>query len=230
MDNVAQAAVAYRFQLRNSIDELKQLSTGLLSNGALCFVNDNGALYQYAKYSSLAADDNVVLAPADGAGRWLLFTVANALSLPAFVQSVAGTTFVTHDGTWQPVVGTGALTLILAPDPAPSWTFAAAGCVLTYAGEPATYIAELVATLAQVGGAAGNCLGAIAKNSDTVGAATLVGSGAQAQALAATDTGQVIKCIRQIELVPGDTVAPRFAAAVGVLATISALNFSVRRA
>ena len=230
MDNVAQAAVGFRFQLRNSIDELKQISGSLLPNGALSVVNDNGALYQYAKYSALAADDNVVLAPADGLGRWLLFSVANALSLPAFVQSSGGTTFTTHDGTWQPVVGTGALALVLAPDPAPSWTFAAAGCVLTYQGEPATYVAELVATLAQVGGAAGNCLGAIAKNNDTVGVAALTGSGAQAQALAATDTGQVIKCVRQIELVSGDTVAPRFAAAVGVLATIAALNFSLTKA
>lgn len=78
--NEDKAAVALRLSIRATIgatpgedDSLRNIITDIFPDGALCFVNENRALYELQKASVATPDNLTIVAPIAGPGRWVIF-------------------------------------------------------------------------------------------------------------------------------------------------------------
>ena len=77
--NEDKAAVALRLSIRSAIgatpgedDSLRNIITDIFPDGALCFVNENRALYELQKSSVATPDNLTIVAPIAGPGRWVI--------------------------------------------------------------------------------------------------------------------------------------------------------------
>ena len=218
----AQSASDYRFMIRESVgspgqgDDLANIVTDPIPNGAYCSITENRSLYLFAKFSTIAPFANVVIAPNAGGGRWFLVTtIAAGVAAYAFSTQGMANTF--------PASGLMAesTTAEFAASVTGLWTFAASGCVLTYQGPTVRAIARLVAGFTPNADPVSAYLG-IAHNNDLTGDAVAgVQGGSQGANFFTQSTGeagdfQIGTSQRLIDtLAAGDTVRPVFGQASG---------------
>jgi len=70
--NGPQSAVAYRvLGPRRTVQELAQVNTAPLPDGAQCWVTQSNCIYTLDRRSTLPADNDLVVAPGSGPGRWI---------------------------------------------------------------------------------------------------------------------------------------------------------------
>jgi len=65
---VAQTVLSASSSEKNS---LQGINVNALTDGALCFVRENGTVYRYYQASSLASAPPLIVQPSTGSGRWL---------------------------------------------------------------------------------------------------------------------------------------------------------------
>jgi hypothetical protein len=218
----AQSAVSYRFMIRESVgspgqsNDLANIVTNPLPDGAHCFVTENRSLYVFAKFSDVAPFANVVVAPNAGGGRWFLVNTTSA-GVAAFAFSTQGVS--------NSFPASGLMAQSTTADFAASitglWTFTASGCVLTYQGPTVRATARLVAGFTPNADPVSAYLG-ISHNDDLTGDAVAgVQGGAQGVNFFTQSTGeagdfQIGSSQRLIDtLAAGDTVKPVFGQASG---------------
>ncbi len=116
---------------------LSTYNTSKSPNGARAFVNDNGVLYQFYKFSSAVADGSTVIAPGGGPGRWIA-VASEGSSSPFNAQALSNGTVSTGAvvaNTWA-AIGDLSYSLITDGD---LFSINATTGVVTYTGPDATY-------------------------------------------------------------------------------------------
>jgi len=207
-----ESSPALRLLIRGSVgtpgsgDDIANIVSSELPDGAQCFVISNRTLYRFRKFSTIAASGTVVIAPNAGGGRWVQEgPPAGALGL--FVAATADNTIDSSGGSgeWLPSnsvnyamqVGAGA------------WTFNPGSCIATYNGPAARYLCDLQVTITLQEAEAVNL--AVALNDDLTGSEAGFAEGEQFEDF--TPTGAktlIISAQRQVLLAPGDNIRPKF--------------------
>lgn len=220
----AQSPPDYRYMIRavadvlapGNPDDIQNINTAPLPNGAHCYVISRRACFVLNKFSTVAANGTEVLAPIAGGGRWFLEGVATGLVPPAEAFSTNPNTFVADGNLNAP--NSALFSLQEGQNPA-LWTLTAAGCIMTYNGPPTPAIAWLLACV-QVDNADAvrQVAGFISVDNDSGGVIGTGVDGVQAVTLAATTEQKILSAQRHIlTLQEGSTVRPKFSAAAGAV-------------
>jgi hypothetical protein len=218
----SRSAVAYRPLIRASVgspgngEDIANINTAPLPDGAECYVTENRSMYRLAKFSTLVASGTTIIAPNAGGGRWLLVgTVGGALS--AFVYSSLGlSNDFFSDGLWVQ-----ATTANFAADVSPLWTFGASGCLLTYTGPAARELARLTAVVSRTD-APSSIYAGISLNNDVTGALAGSQGGPTGKVFVQESVADIaiqVATQRVMALTPGSLVQPRFGMPSGSLDT-----------
>lgn len=213
--NEDKAAVALRLSIRATIGatpgedgSLRNIITDIFPNGALCFVDENRALYNLDKASTATPDNVSVVQPIAGPGRWLLLS-----------QGAGATSFVEIVGTAENGVTTSGSANFLAvddtnfdwqPTGAPAgWALTVAGGVITYNGtETVRARVTFTGSVFISAESGGTVWGAVSHNGDLIGTdpTTSFILGPQTTEAGASDLPQAITAQRTLVLAPGDTL------------------------
>jgi len=224
-----ESSVALRILIRataddpGSGDDLANLVTNELPDGAECFVIAERSVFRYRRYSSIAAVAGAVIAPNGGGGRWVREGTA-AGALGAFAAS---TNLNTAPGNlssdWQPsLTDSYALQAGLG-----AFTFTAAGCVLQHTSPGGRYLCTVIATVTLAVGETAQI--GISHNNDLVGTAagfaeginfteTVEGTGSQTL---------IMSSQRLITLSPSDTIRPKYRYSGGAELNLERVTLSV---
>lgn len=214
MSNEAQSSPDYRYMIRatagtpGSGEDIRNINTDPLPNGAHCYVIARRACFVLNKNSSVSADNVGVLLPIAGPGRWFVESVASALAPSAQAYSTNPNTFVTDGVLNRP---NSALFAIQEGSDAALWDFTAAGCIMTYQGPPTPAIATLTAAVHVTNTAALRAvLGFISVDNDNPGFAAGT-TAAGVQEVIFTDQTIQLNAQRRIPaLAAGVTIGPKF--------------------
>lgn len=186
-------------------DDIANIVSSELPDGAQCFVISNRTNYRFRKHSTLAASGTAVIAPIAGGGRWVQ-EGAPAGAIGLFVAATGENNIDSSASSdWLPAItaefalqaGTGL------------WAFNPASCIATYNGPAARYLCEVIATLALGAGESANIV--IALNDDITGTEAAFAEGEQFLDFA-TDAEKtvVMQAQRFVTLAPGDNIRPKF--------------------
>lgn len=218
MTGAAQSAVAYRPLIRATVgdpgsgDDIANMNTAPLTNGAECYVTQNRSVYRLAKFSTIAANGTTVILPIAGGGRWLLVGSAGA-ALAASVYSTLGlNNSFNLTAAWSaPTTANfeAALTAGL-------WTLSPSTCLLTYLGPTTPALVRLTAAMSAPGGeGAVSVYAGVAYEDDLTG--TLAGSNGGARGgtfytqRASSEDVVVVATQRRIAaLAAGEIIQPKF--------------------
>jgi len=223
--STAQAAVEYRFLIRDFADvldpgnpnDLQNIITDPLPNGAICYVNAKRACYVLNKHSTASANGADVYAPIAGPGRWYLLT-ASAGELPPVMayNTDSNTPAFTCDGAFNQSSSNSFAATELQQQS--RWTFTALGCVLTYNGPTIPMMATLTCSVSVTDGTpAQPILGFVSYNDDS-GGTTAGGPEGKAIAVCGADgTNWVTLCSQRLvpAVAEGNTFRPKFLCAAG---------------
>jgi len=195
----------------SSGDDIANIVTDPIPDGAQCFVIENRTLYRFRKFSTQAAASTSVIAPNAGGGRWVREGMTAGLE-PAMAVALDATNTVDSTSTtnWlEPATAQ----FVKVFGSAGIWTFTAAGAIFTYNGPPGFYLARLTASVSF--GVSAFIRGVVSFNNDLVAAETGIPEGAQVTELndGGTETA-VITAERVVSLDPTDTLRPKFRASV----------------
>ena len=214
---VARAAVGYRLQIRETVgtpasgEDIQNINTLPLPDGAQCFVNLNRGLYQLDKGSTLAASGWEVVVPIAGPGRWILQSGPGLQLFAALNSSQGLNNSFTVDGDWSALSTSN----FVVSQFGSYWALTAAGGILTYSGPPAPAKLQLMASVAVNGGTPpySNYAG-IRVNGQLTGSLAGAQGGVLGANFVQADTDDIAQAIMSqrflSELLPGDTVQPVF--------------------
>jgi len=225
-----ESAIDLRILIRGTVtapasgDDLGNIVTSELPDGAQCFVIENRTLYRFRKFSSLAASGTSVIAPNAGGGRWVKEgSVAGALA--AFAAATdTNTTNASESGDWlAPQTGNFALQA-----GAGAWTFNPASCILTHTGPGGNYLCDVRASVLPAEGEAVQVV--VSLNDDVSGGAFGFAEGAERSEIGANfDGGQqsvIVSAERFVTLATGDNLRPKFTYSDGSDLDIDKLTLS----
>lgn len=211
-------------------DSLRNVITDKYPDGALCFVLENRALYQFDKGSVATPDNLTVLQPIGGPGRWfILGQSSGAATLAAIVGTAENNAPTVGTALF---VGVDSAAFAFQPAGAPAgFALTALGGVLTYSGALAvrarvTFTGSIYMP-AEVGG---TVWGAIDLNSDAIGVdpTTSFDIGTQTTEVDGDNLPQVIASQRTLLLTPGDTLQIALATDAGSNLTLTRATLSVQ--
>jgi hypothetical protein len=212
MSGEAQSAVALRCMIREFVstspgngEDLQNINTSQLPDGAQCFVTTTRQLFRFRKFSTISAVPDYVIVPSSGGGRWVLEGIP-AGALPAWVVATnTNTTDASGSGDWL-APNTDDFSLELGGG---AWAFTALGCILTYTGPTARYLFRVTATLTFAGDQSVQ-LG-IAHNDDLTGTAAGFLQGIQFYDVPIESSETVdLSAERMRVIANGSTIRPKF--------------------
>lgn len=233
--STAQAAVEFRFMIRDvanlsapgNPEDIQNINTAPLPNGAICYVNSQRSAYVLDKFSDAVADGASVWAPSAGPGRWLLLVTssAGAPAVMAYSNGGQNNTFALDDAYHQPATNEFSAN---EGQESSRWGFTASGCILTWNGPALPMLVMLTASVSLSDGTpARNIHGFVSLNDED----SAVGQGGVqgVSIVAITADGsqwQTLESQRFITAVAsGATLRPKFAApAAGGGGNIAALT------
>lgn len=225
MSGEAQAPPDYRYMIRafadvldpGNADDLQNINTSPLPNGALCYVISKRAAYVLDKFSDASADGAMVYAPSAGPGRWTLFSAAAGAAPPAMAYSTAGqnNTFVLDDAYNQPNT---ANFLLNEGNELARWDFTASGCILTWQGPTLPMLITLTAAVSVADGTPAQTVrGFVSLNNESPGAGQGGPEGIQLVVIQGDGTNwSILASQRFITAVSnGSTLRPKFSGSAG---------------
>jgi hypothetical protein len=233
--STAQAAVEYRFMIRDFADildpgnpnDLQNINTTPLPNGAICYVNAQRAAYVLDKFSDASANGASIFAPIAGPGRWVLLTASSGGAPAAMAYSTAGqnNTFTLDDAYHAPATAEFSLN---EDQELERWSFTASGCVLTWNGPALPMLVLLSASVSLADGTPARDIHGFVSVNNEDGAAGQGGSQGIAIVNISTDGTQWSSLVSQrfvAAVSNGSTLRPKFAApAGGTTGNIAALT------
>jgi hypothetical protein len=208
-------------------DDIANIVTNELPDGAQCFVTGNRTLYRFRKFSSVAVSGEVIIAPIAGGGRWVQEGLPSG-AVAAFVTATTtlNTTDASASSDWLPIA---TLDFALQSGAAPSWDLNSVGAILTLRRPAGRYLCDLRATVEPAEGSRVDAV--VSLNNDVVGTATALTEGQEFVGLGANfDAGQqavILSAQRLVTLVTGDTLQPKFRYSAGADLAILLLTLSV---
>jgi hypothetical protein len=197
-------------------DSLANLNTSVLPEGSLCMVSSEHAIYELVKTgtaAALPAQAGLVIVPASGPGRWILFGVSNGLGGSVAVVS-GGLVAYTANGNFG-LSSSSAFTLDNGTNDHPDWTLTPLGGVLTYTGPTRAFLALLTSQV-QVGDAssARDVYGAIFFGGGPSGAVA-AGPYANGTHCATAAVPYSLSVARRVTLATGVAIDAQFGVAAG---------------
>lgn len=231
MTSEAQSAVALRCLIRASVgspgnaEDIANLNTANLPDGAQCFVTENRVLYRFRKFSTLAASGTVVIAPIAGGGRWVQEGAPSGAVMAFVAGTNTNTTNSSESSDWLPL---NSIETALQAGAA-GWNFNPGSAILTLTGPGGRYLCTLSATVSPTEGNTVN--GIVSLNDDFIAAEAGFEEGEEFMAIGANfDAGQqsvIISAQRLVTLVTGDNLRPKFRYSVAADLDIERLTLSV---
>lgn len=233
----AQSAVDYRNMIRDVADvlvpgnpnDIQNIITDPLPNGAKCYVVSRRATYVLNKFSTLAANGIEILAPIAGPGRWFLEGVVTGEVPVAELYSTNPNTFVTDGVLNQPAT---ALFSVEKGANLAAWTLTASGGILTYNGPDTPAWAIMTASVNVANADALRAiLGFISHNNDNPGFAvgTTIAGVVEVVQTVADEIVMLVAQRRIPALQTGNTIRPKFgSSAPAVSGSILSLQLTVR--
>lgn len=210
-------------------DDLQNIITSQLPNGAKCYVVERRSTFVYNRYSSLSPNGIEVFAPIAGGGRWLLSSVDIAGSPIIEAYSTNPNTFVVDGNLNAP--NTAQFTTEAGPH-LTMWTLTALGCVLQYNGPDTPAWAILTASVSVANAdALRSITGFISHNDDDPGAVvgTTIGGPVQVVQTVANQVLMLVAQRRIPSLQSLNTIRPKFSGiAGGVTGVLASLQLTVR--
>ena len=234
--NEDKASTSLRLSIRATIGgpgdggSLRNIITDKFPDGALCFVNENRALYQLDKGSTAVADNLTIVQPIGGPGRWnILGQSSGAAPLVAIVGTTENNA--PTSGTAD-FVALDSSSFAFQPAGTPAgFALTALGGVLTYSGAIAVLaLVTFTGSVYVAGESGGTVWGVVDQNGDALGTdpTTSFDLGTQTTEVGADSLPQVIVAQRTLLLTPGDTLQIALATDVGDPLILARATLSVQ--
>jgi hypothetical protein len=222
-----ESAVALRILIRATADtpasgdDLANIITNELPDGAECYVLAARVVFRYRKHSALAAVSGMVIAPNAGGGRW----VREGTSAGALAAFAASTNLNTAPGNVSSDWVASTTSNYSLQAGLGAFTFAAGGCILTHTGPGGRYLVHVSATLT-IADASSAQLG-VSFDDDLTGTAAGFAEGINFVELTTGGSATVpISAQRLVTLAPGSTLRPKFRYSAGAALDIERLTLS----